>query len=89
MLVMPAPGLRVRDPHNVTRLVTIGEDIPETDLDWHRLIVCGDLVECTPDEAEAARQAQVQASAEAEAAPADQVSAPPAPEPHEPAAEEG
>lgn len=44
MLVMPAPGLKVRDPKNPKRHVEPGEDVPENDLDWHRLIACGDLV---------------------------------------------
>ncbi|HZR87892.1 MAG TPA: hypothetical protein VFB02_13870 [Bradyrhizobium sp.] len=68
MLVQPAPDLRVRDPHNVARLVGVGEQVDETDLDWHRLIACGDLVECSPEEAKAAAE---QADAEARAADAD------------------
>ena len=91
MLVKPAEGLRVRDPYNPGRFVQVGEDVDPADLNWSRLIRFKDVVECTPEEAEAAEaerltalqaataeRVQARAEAAAKAAQAEPSAAEPA-----------
>jgi hypothetical protein len=48
MRAYPAPGLRVKDPRNRTWIGEEGVEIGPHDLDLHRMLEQGDLVETAP-----------------------------------------
>ncbi|MEO6920533.1 MAG: DUF2635 domain-containing protein [Collimonas sp.] len=43
MYVIPAPGLRIRDPDLLDHLPAEGRDVPESGY-WHRRLLDGDVV---------------------------------------------
>lgn len=44
MLVKPAPGRAVRDPHTMSLLPDDGREVPDDDLFWVRRLRDGDVV---------------------------------------------
>ena len=50
MFVMPAPGLKVRDPKTKRHIPDEGIEVPDTDTFWNRRLADGDVVEFIPAE---------------------------------------
>jgi hypothetical protein len=50
MFVMPAPGLKVRDPRTKRTIPDEGIEVPDTDSFWLRRLADGDVVEFIPAE---------------------------------------
>lgn len=58
MYVIPAPGLRVRDPRTQQPIPPDGLEAPDDDVDFARLVTCGDLLVAAPVIAVAAKPAK-------------------------------